>query len=423
MCGTEADNSNSKTTIPSRRTGVESSSNMSFRSTASASSIATHGRNFSRAHPGRRTDSDDDDRGFLAPKRPPPNRLRAINEVVSSDETSSSDDWRTPPARVVRCESGDVVPPTMPKRPTGFERPRLDRVDRTLASSLKQKQEQHGLTGVHSAIVAPTLDRVNQKFHSDGSQSSNEWLSEEVHREEDIDEAALVQEEEERDDRPPLPECTMSFARWNDCDTSSWVCKACTYVNEDMLHLSCAVCFTKRDVKEDHMQRHCSGGDSTLETSASTLSFADEGDDELDAIERERLDELIQMQFDLMEDYQTGEAQRNPAQLSELSERMSSIVQLHNQEKEDQTEMMNLQMQRKSNIEEEEGQGALSSVWGDRRMAFSSQRPVSSRALEWMGQQRMLDEWQMHIEERDERLERLQREQERLWQLCQNQQW
>ena len=42
-------------------------------------------------------------------------------------------------------------------------------------------------------------------------------------------------------------EINMSFAKWSTADNAAWICKACTYLNDNPRHLTCSACGTMRE--------------------------------------------------------------------------------------------------------------------------------------------------------------------------------
>lgn len=143
-----------------------------------------------------------------------------------------------------------------------------------------------------------------------------------------------------------------NFMTWSEREKkSSWTCSACTFENENALHLMCAVCGTQRERgSSEHLDESSFSNNalslesSAQETVVKTRSQAIE-EEWFEALQQERVDELVQLQRELLEEYQskpqpgsstaTQTSATDPTQgenMRRLSSRLSSLVQLHQQE-------------------------------------------------------------------------------------------
>jgi len=87
----------------------------------------------------------------------------------------------------------------------------------------------------------------------------------------------------------------MSFCNWNGNEkVKPWECAACTYVNENPLHLTCEMCGSRRNIPNTTAQRA-----SIIEDDGS----CNDNDEELDLIREEQIRELIDIQREIMADF------------------------------------------------------------------------------------------------------------------------
>lgn len=110
-------------------------------------------------------------------------------------------------------------------------------------------------------------------------------------------------------------EMTMSCGSWDMNENGAWACSSCTFFNEDPLHLACAVCGANKDSQActDGLQSSEEQNDSVgYVISQDSIEFAQEKvlkakrqvslNLEQKAIERKRLNELVDIQFEVMDE-------------------------------------------------------------------------------------------------------------------------
>ncbi|GAX24007.1 hypothetical protein FisN_26Lh075 [Fistulifera solaris] len=93
----------------------------------------------------------------------------------------------------------------------------------------------------------------------------------------------------------------LSFRHWNGNDSvKPWDCTACTFRNDNPLHLVCEMCGHRRDAPEP-AAAHVPLDQSTTE----------EGDDELELLRTEQIRELIDIQRDILSQFGTTNRNNN----------------------------------------------------------------------------------------------------------------
>eukprot|EP00549_Striatella_unipunctata_P013445 CAMPEP_0118687932 /NCGR_PEP_ID=MMETSP0800-20121206/8649_1 /TAXON_ID=210618 ORGANISM="Striatella unipunctata, Strain CCMP2910" /NCGR_SAMPLE_ID=MMETSP0800 /ASSEMBLY_ACC=CAM_ASM_000638 /LENGTH=220 /DNA_ID=CAMNT_0006585155 /DNA_START=1 /DNA_END=664 /DNA_ORIENTATION=- len=203
----------------------------------------------------------------------------------------------------------------------------------------------------------------------------------------------------------PNKEMGASFAAWTGADKEAWICAVCTYVNQS-IHLACDVCGTTRPTQEEKKVT-ITDFDGSL-NSAQAFMVAEQNRQlakaEQRVLERERMDEFIRDQESRIKEIQEKvtkqkaaeankeEAARLRSQLQECLERLDRLEIVHEEEKEEQKEVFDRQVKR-----------------NDLRG-----RRDSKEALEWNGQQRLLDEWQASWHDRQSLLEKIRKQQQSL---------
>ncbi|GAX18776.1 hypothetical protein FisN_26Hh075 [Fistulifera solaris] len=86
----------------------------------------------------------------------------------------------------------------------------------------------------------------------------------------------------------------ISFRHWNGNNSvKPWDCAACTYRNDNPLHLVCEMCGHRRDAPE------------TAASAQQDLSTTEEGDEELELLRTEQIRELIDIQRDILSQFGT----------------------------------------------------------------------------------------------------------------------
>lgn len=260
-------------------------------------------------------------------------------------------------------------------------------------------------------------------------------------------------------------EFNMSFGNWSIRDNNAWTCVSCTYVNADPLHLICAVCGQDRVMYSDQDGGENALGESTVLNYSVFNESIVSGQDhiiekqrqkilelERKAIERERTDELLNMQYNLLDEIsRDNEGKRgsetacsqNPAsknksgrdadshrnvsshrnktdrrdsvtewesRLEESRKRIEELEKMHREEREEQRMMEEVLRRERHQIETEEGTRVTRGDGKNRSLVRGS----SSRVLQLRAQERMLHDWNEQWEVRQHQLEEIRRQQQAL---------
>ena len=114
------------------------------------------------------------------------------------------------------------------------------------------------------------------------------------------------------------PRTTSDFLSWSE-PKQSWSCSACTFVNENVLHLSCSVCGTQREKRfsetdlhlqnkpalVDYRAEECPSRQSTDRNCSLTKSQEIE-EEWVVTLKAERAHELIKLQEELLDGYNSS---------------------------------------------------------------------------------------------------------------------
>jgi len=188
---------------------------------------------------------------------------------------------------------------------------------------------------------------------------------------------------------------TMSFASWNHNDCKAWTCVFCTFENDNVLHLTCAVCGTNRDYPGTQRDQV-----STLNDSLDDMSF------ETDALliprelMQERINELVQIQREMMQEYEREAAAIEPKTsevkmqlektLRQLSCNHTLRVDSYKLNRDDAVNVVKSQSHCHQNIREVED---LFTAHGKRESNADSFTSELDESIGLTQQQENLDEW------------------------------
>jgi hypothetical protein len=210
----------------------------------------------------------------------------------------------------------------------------------------------------------------------------------------------------------------MSYGGWSESEKSAWECSVCTYINEDAMHLTCAVCGNKRDTVSAFAMSDRSIQDISVLQDTETR--------EEKRLRNTRMHELIMMQYELMAEltkkensdgcegefeevqHKTRSTIKRQESLDQLSRQMSEIITIHEDDRKQQKLVRGFQEHQKESIIEDESSAALSD---------SIEKGASIPSNE---EHRMLDQWQQELEMNAKKIQELQRQQEDLMRDIEN---
>mmetsp|Transcript_5236 Transcript_5236/g.8099 ORF Transcript_5236/g.8099 Transcript_5236/m.8099 type:complete len:549 (-) Transcript_5236:260-1906(-) len=207
-----------------------------------------------------------------------------------------------------------------------------------------------------------------------------------------------------------------SFGRWNAEDQKAWSCPSCTYVNEGALHLACEVCGSTKPSPAAAATTTTTGPNRGIGHFFDASFRFPQGqmvneknrlqvEAEQRAIERERMDELIKEQehrlSQLRVEVETKPKQERTRDKKEVvvvkkfgswAECLTKLERLHTEEQSEHNLVKNLQ---------------------EKRLATLDDKRQSLKAMQWTGQQRLLQEWEKKLERRGSQIQ-LMKEQQKL---------
>ena len=217
-------------------------------------------------------------------------------------------------------------------------------------------------------------------------------------------------------------------------DCGGWTCETCTFVNRNEDHLSCEVCGAQR---RDNVVQGSGGsfyGHNSMEDFFSaSMRNALENEDmerqlelargvEEQVTERENMAQLIVHQKQVMAEIVLQEARARKHEqdqlrvletaegretyLSNLTEKLRKMEIGQIQEREEIHAMEVLQRERKQQIEQNEGVASVYDLVGG-GATLPGVHHVSVDAVEWIAQQRMLDDWKDQLSAREQETEGL----------------
>eukprot|EP00543_Licmophora_paradoxa_P003631 CAMPEP_0202454088 /NCGR_PEP_ID=MMETSP1360-20130828/11900_1 /ASSEMBLY_ACC=CAM_ASM_000848 /TAXON_ID=515479 /ORGANISM="Licmophora paradoxa, Strain CCMP2313" /LENGTH=438 /DNA_ID=CAMNT_0049073319 /DNA_START=68 /DNA_END=1384 /DNA_ORIENTATION=+ len=222
----------------------------------------------------------------------------------------------------------------------------------------------------------------------------------------------------------------MSFANWSISDTGGWSCPSCTYMNQSSMHLSCEVCETPRPVKKNPTTigqygsvsefltaSFCTqGGNVNEEVERQLNAFAEfEGM----VVEQERMEEMLDIQRErIIEIHQSTTSNAGgatatlacspevQAELAASAKRLREVESIYENEMKEFRAMEELQKQKAREIEMSDGINPREVM--ENRVQRPGAQSISSTTLNWIGQQRMLDDWRKQLGEKQEEIDFLQ---------------
>ena len=202
-------------------------------------------------------------------------------------------------------------------------------------------------------------------------------------------------------------------------DVGGWTCEKCTYVNRNEEHLSCEVCGAERlketaDFGHKSMEDFLSSSMSNaLDTKGSEEVERQMGlyrDFEEQLFEKETMSRLVMHQRKVMSEIVLNEARARKEEeaahlqtqegmttyLRNLREQLQSMELAHIEEREQIHAMAALQAERRREIERDERVDSIYELVGGGAQQPGALR-VSNDALEWIAQQRMLEDWRAQL--------------------------
>lgn len=214
--------------------------------------------------------------------------------------------------------------------------------------------------------------------------------------------AALVE-----DKRLDSSSFTRSLAESSLSEDFGWSCPDCTFVNTNLMHLSCEVCGKE---KPKNFERPIGKSDSNCSFSSDMLSQYSFVEKQLNeytkyekiARETENLSQAAKAHLAMLEvtqsEHSIDDSKELKGILAEGLDTVKALEQVYEDEKKEYDEMIKYQAERDAKIISEEGCSP------SRIMNTKATKPgvqsMSPAVLEWHGQQRMLDDWKIKLDER-----------------------
>jgi len=193
---------------------------------------------------------------------------------------------------------------------------------------------------------------------------------------------------------------------------TGWTCPDCTFVNTSPLHLACYVCAKKKP----HNSFECSitkAFDLKLpEISVLESQIKEYQNYENIAIEAANLSHIIEDQMTVFKAIEKEGRKHSNLDLKELhwilDEGAASLKRLNKLYKEDRKKYdktVEYQAQKEIMIAAKEGCKPSSTMYAEAKPGVQH---ISPAILEWQGQQRMLDDWKIQLDERQSEMTSLQ---------------
>lgn len=216
-----------------------------------------------------------------------------------------------------------------------------------------------------------------------------------------------------------------SFADLTIQERGGWTCPDCTFVNRHPDHLTCEVCGQQKPALEDYKY-----GSARDFLSESMRQFVDSSNDsfsnqteaclnlERQASGKERMASLVAKQKELLQAATSNNSNvaafidkdRLRRDLEDGGETLKFLENGYFEEKEEYDAMVRLQEVKAREIEASEG--VTPQEANSPRAARPGVHRVSRQSLEWLGQQRMLDDWKLQLEESEMEIKLLKDQQE-----------
>lgn len=211
----------------------------------------------------------------------------------------------------------------------------------------------------------------------------------------------------------------MSFANWSISDNGAWTCIACTYVNTNVLHLTCEVCGQDRPSKNSGAQSQ-KAMQEMFETSFRTgqQDFLRRQQEKIDEVEQrvlsnERVEEIMGMQSEMIQEFKDEKEEANYQAGAQNSDRLT-IISERAQRAGEWVEQLE-QVHRLEEKEQQRMEQVLSQRWRDLGMERMSTQPclqnsaISSRNLgpapaaenQVRAQEQLLSQWKKKTRARD----------------------
>jgi rubrerythrin len=227
-----------------------------------------------------------------------------------------------------------------PERPKATSNASEEAMQRGIEERGKRNSDSHGarrdasvdlrndLTPFRQSFFHRPMDPTSAEKHS---RSTTPALEESLHQEDlwNSAEVSLSGNEANGSRHTSLPNARASFDGLVDEEGGAWVCSACTFVNENALHLSCSICGTQRD--KARRETSISSTSYTPYFTAQEVPGELHEDFQQEAIrsrseqiegewfaelQQKRMKELIQLQLELFEEYGRDGSEAEPDDVS-----------------------------------------------------------------------------------------------------------
>lgn len=220
---------------------------------------------------------------------------------------------------------------------------------------------------------------------------------------------------------------TRNFADVSISDLGGWTCPDCTFVNTDSMHLTCGVCGREKPPKTEAAPMPTQSSfrsflSSSIKGSHSSTSFVGAQVEaylqfEKMTAEKDSREKLLRQTSEVIgraSKRRTSHLERSDmielrGVLEEGEETLKSLESFYADEKSEYAAMVELQAIRAQEIEQKEGEPPQDMLLS--KASRPGVQRISAEILEWHGQQRMLDDWKLQLEERKDQIKQMQAQQ------------
>jgi hypothetical protein len=223
---------------------------------------------------------------------------------------------------------------------------------------------------------------------------------------------------------------TRDLAKLTVNEVGGWNCPDCTFVNVNAMHLTCDVCGRQKPPNELPTTTGYASVADFLTSSMRSFQDGFHEDPHVEAFlkiedmahEKGRMALMVEEQKAILDAAKRHSEQgyvstNNYINMSEVNvileegqETFYALWTLYEEEKKEYDEMVALQAQREQLIEETEGTSPR--VVLAQRASRPGAQQISRATLEWLGQQRMLDDWRFQLDQREMEIKNIQEQQQ-----------
>ena len=223
---------------------------------------------------------------------------------------------------------------------------------------------------------------------------------------------------------------TRDLAKLTVNEGGGWNCPDCTFVNVNAMYLTCYVCGRQKPPNELPTTTGYASVADFLTSSMRSLQDGFHEDPHVEAFlkiedmahEKGRTALMVEEQKAILDAAKRHSEQgyvstNNYTNMSEIKvileegqETLHALWTLYEEEKKEYDEMVALQAQREQLIEVTEGTSPR--IVLTQRASRPGAQQISRATLEWLGQQRMLDDWRFQLDQREMEIKNIQEQQQ-----------